>query len=406
MVATGPNPDHGAMEPTNPDNPSRPENQVPGPGTDPPTPEPEPADPDPTDPDPAGSDPAGSDPAGSDPAGSDPAGSDPADPDPAGSDPAGPDRTDPAPAAPLRRPVDGRMLGGVAAGVARTLRVDVSIVRLVFVALALLGGSGILIYGAAWVLVPEDDDEQPLAARWLDGRDPTPTRRNRVVRAVLVALGIVVVLAIASSGWGWWGWGWGRGLASLVLVALAVGLVLSLFRGGRGSAASRLGRLVLAAFAVLFALVALTVGAAFGAEALTGVPLHGGIGDNRWRPTSPAMVDRHYQLAIGNLVVDLGAVRYAPGSTHTVTATVGMGHVVVEVPRGTTDNVSAPAGVGDVSVFGHDTGGVGTVRTTVAGHGGSRAPALTVQAQAGLGQVQVVRAGLSGWAGGSPADTA
>jgi hypothetical protein len=176
------------------------------------------------------------------------------------------------------------------------------------------------------------------------------------------------------------------------LIGLVVAVVVSFFRGGSGSAASRLGRLFLIACASVLALVVLTVGAAFGAEALSGVPMHGGIGDNRWRPTAPAMVDRHYQLGIGNLVVDLGAVHYAPGSEHSVSATVGMGHVVVKVPRGTAVNVSAHAGMGDVSLFGHDTGGVGTVRTTVSQGAGPRAATLNVSAQAGLGQVEVVRA--------------
>lgn len=54
----------------------------------------------------------------------------------------------------LRRPDSGRILGGVAAGIAEYLDVDVWVVRLVLVALALLGGVGIPLYLAAWLLIP------------------------------------------------------------------------------------------------------------------------------------------------------------------------------------------------------------------------------------------------------------
>ena len=63
----------------------------------------------------------------------------------------------------LRRPVDGRLLGGVAAGVARYLGTDVNIVRLVFVALALLGGAALPLYVAGWLLIPEDGADQSIA---------------------------------------------------------------------------------------------------------------------------------------------------------------------------------------------------------------------------------------------------
>jgi phage shock protein PspC (stress-responsive transcriptional regulator) len=63
----------------------------------------------------------------------------------------------------LRRPVDGRLLGGVAAGTARYLGTDVNIVRLVFVALALLGGAALPLYVAGWLLIPEDGADQSIA---------------------------------------------------------------------------------------------------------------------------------------------------------------------------------------------------------------------------------------------------
>ena len=45
---------------------------------------------------------------------------------------------------------DERVVAGVCAGIARTLAVDVTLVRLVFALLALAGGAGIVLYGALW----------------------------------------------------------------------------------------------------------------------------------------------------------------------------------------------------------------------------------------------------------------
>ncbi|HUZ51534.1 MAG TPA: PspC domain-containing protein [Streptosporangiaceae bacterium] len=64
----------------------------------------------------------------------------------------------------LRRPADGRMLAGVAAGIARYLDVDVNIVRIVFVVLACLGGAALPLYVAGWLLIPEEGAEQSIAS--------------------------------------------------------------------------------------------------------------------------------------------------------------------------------------------------------------------------------------------------
>jgi len=75
-----------------------------------------------------------------------------------------------APARALSRPVHGRMLGGVAAGIARYLDVDVTIIRILFAALTLIGGSAVLIYLAAWLLIPEDGADQSIAAGLFQSR--------------------------------------------------------------------------------------------------------------------------------------------------------------------------------------------------------------------------------------------
>jgi phage shock protein PspC (stress-responsive transcriptional regulator) len=65
---------------------------------------------------------------------------------------------------PLRRPADGRMLAGVAAGIARSLGVDPIIARVGFLVLALVGGAGVPLYLAGWLLIPDESTGQSLAA--------------------------------------------------------------------------------------------------------------------------------------------------------------------------------------------------------------------------------------------------
>ena len=56
----------------------------------------------------------------------------------------------------LRRSIDRRMLGGVAAGVATYYSLNVTYVRAAFLALAIFGGAGVPLYLAAWALIPEE----------------------------------------------------------------------------------------------------------------------------------------------------------------------------------------------------------------------------------------------------------
>ena len=71
---------------------------------------------------------------------------------------------------PLSRPVSDRMLAGVAAGLARYLDVDVTIVRIVLAVLAVVGGIGVPLYLTGWLLMPEDGAQQSIAADMLQSR--------------------------------------------------------------------------------------------------------------------------------------------------------------------------------------------------------------------------------------------
>ena len=82
----------------------------------------------------------------------------------------------------LRRDRSAGWLGGVAAGIARRLGVDVSLVRLAFVVAAAAGGLGFAAYGLGWLLIPAGDS-RPAGRR-------IPTGRG----AVEVALGTGLLL--------------------------------------------------------------------------------------------------------------------------------------------------------------------------------------------------------------------
>jgi phage shock protein PspC (stress-responsive transcriptional regulator) len=57
------------------------------------------------------------------------------------------------------------MLAGVAAGVARSLGIDPVLVRVAFVVLAVAGGAGVPLYLAGWLLIPDEESGQSLAAQ-------------------------------------------------------------------------------------------------------------------------------------------------------------------------------------------------------------------------------------------------
>lgn len=63
----------------------------------------------------------------------------------------------------LYRNMRNKMLGGVASGLGDYFAIDPTLVRLAFVALALLGGPGIVIYLIMWIVVPADTIDVPPA---------------------------------------------------------------------------------------------------------------------------------------------------------------------------------------------------------------------------------------------------
>jgi phage shock protein PspC (stress-responsive transcriptional regulator) len=105
----------------------------------------------------------------------------------------------------VRRSSDDRIVAGVCAGVARHLNIDPIIVRIAVVALTFVGLAGLILYLAAWFLLPEDDAPKSVAADWfnLDQNEPQVRAIGLFVAAVLA-----VVAIVGDGGWGHWWIGW------------------------------------------------------------------------------------------------------------------------------------------------------------------------------------------------------
>jgi signal transduction histidine kinase/phage shock protein PspC (stress-responsive transcriptional regulator) len=98
----------------------------------------------------------------------------------------------------LTRPSEGRVVGGVCAGLAQHLGIDVNVVRLAFVFTTLVGGAGVLVYLFLWALTPQSLGAGPEAANRLGAKPIRPGQRalsseparNLLIGAALLVLGL------------------------------------------------------------------------------------------------------------------------------------------------------------------------------------------------------------------------
>jgi phage shock protein C len=56
----------------------------------------------------------------------------------------------------LYRSNTNRMLAGVCGGLAEYFNLDPTLIRVLFIVLAVLGGSGVVLYLAMWIIVPKE----------------------------------------------------------------------------------------------------------------------------------------------------------------------------------------------------------------------------------------------------------
>jgi phage shock protein PspC (stress-responsive transcriptional regulator) len=101
---------------------------------------------------------------------------------------------DDAPTRRLVRVHEGRWVGGVAAGLGRYFDVNPLVYRIAFAALAFAGGTGILLYLAAVLVIPAEDREESIAVEAL--------RRRRDQPWLLVGVGLLsfgALLALSEA---------------------------------------------------------------------------------------------------------------------------------------------------------------------------------------------------------------
>jgi phage shock protein C len=70
----------------------------------------------------------------------------------------------------LYRSRKGQLIAGVCAGVAEHFGVDVNLVRLAFAVFTIFFGVGVLVYLAAWVILPEEGEDTSIAENWVSNR--------------------------------------------------------------------------------------------------------------------------------------------------------------------------------------------------------------------------------------------
>ena len=339
----------------------------------------------------------------------------------------------------LFRAENGRWLGGVCAGLGRYFELNPMIYRIGFVALALAGGTGILLYVAAWLVMPDEGVEDSIAAEAIKKRRERPW--------LLVGVGLLgfaaiiglssarlwpspgnlwVAAAIGGAAIVWWQVGRNGPSAAATVVTPGESPAPRVRRRSLGPVAlgtliSGLGVVGLIDLAtgwnvdwrIVFAAAAVALGAIVAAGAVTGyrvgsvvalgivvlaalalalvvrVPLFAGIGDRVEHPATFGALDTTYKQGIGNLDVQLGDVAFPMGKTH-VKATLGIGDLVIHVPRSVTVEVQGRASAGSVNLFGdsHDGRPVHQTATSV---GTDPSHVLVLDARVGLGQVEVRR---------------
>jgi phage shock protein C len=86
-----------------------------------------------------------------------------------------------------------QMIGGVCMGIARYFDVDVTLVRLVWALAAFLGGSGVLAYFIAWIIIPEEPMEGEAIDVAVDDKSGI-NADSRTIGLIIVGVGVYMLV--------------------------------------------------------------------------------------------------------------------------------------------------------------------------------------------------------------------
>jgi hypothetical protein len=126
------------------------------------------------------------------------------------------------------------------------------------------------------------------------------------------------------------------------------------------------------------------------AASVLDVPLRGGAGPRYYQPQSVAEIRDDYELATGDLVIDLTDVHFGKQPT-LVRGHVGAGRVAVYLPEDVPVEMNAKTGIGVAQFLGHRYEGGIQVTANASAPGSERIGQVTLDLEAGYGFVQVVR---------------
>lgn len=114
----------------------------------------------------------------------------------------------------------------------------------------------------------------------------------------------------------------------------------------------------------------------------------GGVGDRVIEVNSVDAIRPDYNLAMGKLTIDLRDVEDLETVT-SLTASVGMGELIVRLPAGTEFSVEGRVGAGELDILGETTDGIGIDESFQTPGFGAGAPGLDLELQAFTGRVEV-----------------
>jgi phage shock protein PspC (stress-responsive transcriptional regulator) len=125
----------------------------------------------------------------------------------------------------LYRSATNRMIWGVCGGLADYFDMDPVLVRVIFVALALANGVGVLLYIILAIVMPSGGVLTPITPEGVQHEKPEPSpeesgRGPMVAGAILVALGLIILLSNLGLTW-WIGW---DVLWPLILIGIGVSI--------------------------------------------------------------------------------------------------------------------------------------------------------------------------------------
>jgi phage shock protein PspC (stress-responsive transcriptional regulator) len=109
----------------------------------------------------------------------------------------------------FRRSTTDRKIAGVAGGLGRHLNIDPTVLRVLFVVLVFFGGAGLVLYAAAWLIVPEEGSEKSVV-------QTSPSTRN----ALLIVVGVIAALLMIGDSWGGFGFPWPLAIIAVVVVVV------------------------------------------------------------------------------------------------------------------------------------------------------------------------------------------